>query len=426
MGNFALRPAGLATLVMLLGSLSGCGESKSAQRVAKPVKVVATRPVTNRVTDYQDFTGRLSAVYTVDIRARVSGYVEKVPFKEGERVRKGDLLVLIDPRPYLADLNLARANHELSKADRNLQEKNKLRAEAIVKSQAVSQEDYETTVATFQKSKATVDAMKANEERAHLYFDFTRVTAPFDGRISRRLIDPGNLVTADTTILTTLVTEDPLYAYFDVDERTYLDLVTGHGHSASLSSDKSPLGNQGSPMPVLMSLANESTDSGFTHAGFIDFVDNQVVATTGTLRLRGNFPNPQGVLKPGLFVRIRLPLSQPYDAIVVPEEAVLNDQGRKYVWVINDKDEVEYRSVEPGQALKGLTVIKRGLSLKDRVMISGMQRVRQGAKVEVDLQAPSKPPPSPLTQILVSQSTAQAAASPKPEKRMKTDDKVTR
>jgi RND family efflux transporter MFP subunit len=384
--------AASGALVLFLSVLSGCNESQSAQRVAKAIKVVATSPVTNKVTDFQDFTGRLSAVYTVDIRARVSGYVDMVPFKEGDVVRKGDLLFFIDQRPYAADLNLAKANFKLSEADRNLQEKNKRRVEPLVESRAVSQEDYETTVATFEKSNATVDAMKANQERAQLYYNFATVKAPLNGRISRRFVDPGNLITANTTILTTLVTEDPVYAYFDVDERTYLNLVTGSAHTRSLSSEQSPLSTHDSPLPVLMSLANEPPDVGFTHAGFIDFVDNQVVATTGTLRLRGSFPNPQRILKPGLFVRIRLPLGKPYDAIVIPEEAVLNDQGRKYVWVVNHKDEVEYRSVEPGQALKGLTVIKKGLSLKDRVMISGMQRVRQGAKVEVELQAPPKPP----------------------------------
>jgi multidrug efflux system membrane fusion protein len=234
--------------------------------------------------------------------------------------------------------------------------------------------------------------MRAAQERAQLYLDWTRVTAPVTGRISRRFVDPGNLVTADVTILTSIVTQDPMYAYFDVDERTYLDLVgpAANGPSTMLSALH---------LPVRMSLANEHQDGDFVfpHAGTVDFVDNQVNANTGTIRLRGVFPNKNGKLKAGLFVRIQLPIGSPYQTILIPDEALLSDQGRKYVYVLNDKDEVEYRPVQVGRAVRGLRVIKpaeagkegqEGLTLRDRVIVNGQQQVRPKMTVQVKMTNP--------------------------------------
>src|SRR5947207_791485 len=186
--------------------------------------------------------------------------------------------------------------------------------------------------------------MEAAKERTQLYLDYTKVIAPVTGRISRRFVDPGNLITADTTVLTTIVTEDPMYAYFDVDERTYLDLL------ASVSPGQ---GAWGLDLPVMMRLANETE---FDRVGTVDFVDNRVIANTGTVRMRGQFKNPSGFLKAGLFTRVRLPLGSPYKAIVIPDEAILSDQERKYVWVVNGKNEVEYRSVKLGQSIRDLRV----------------------------------------------------------------------
>jgi RND family efflux transporter MFP subunit len=396
---FPFSVAGLA----LAALVAGCTPAARAPD-KKPSEVVVTTPITDEVTDYQDFTGRLDALKTVDIRARVSGFVLSAPFKEGDEVREGNVLFLIDPASYGADVNLASANLKLAKADQNLQQKIAARARKLIGDQAMAQEDYDTAVATWEKSRATVEAMGATKDRAQLYLDWTRVTAPLSGRISRRLVDPGNLVTADNTILTTLVNDQQLYAYFDVDERTYLELVgTREAGKSSLPA--------GLRFPVLMRLANEDE---FGRSGIVDFIDNRVSASTGTIRMRAVFENPKGLLRSGLFVRIRLPIGKPYRALLVPDEALLSDQGKKYVFVVNDSDEVVYRPVALGQETKGLRVIKEGVSAGERVIITGMQRVRQGAKVQVKVQAPPKPPGSALGKLLNLHSPQHAQTQSKP------------
>jgi RND family efflux transporter MFP subunit len=419
-GQARWRRHGWRVPAILLGALlvAGCNHSAQPAKGPKVVEVVATMPITELVTDRQEFTGRLSAVKAVEIRARVTGYVNEVPFKEGDAVNEGDLLFQIDPRSYQADLNQAKANLVLAEAERNVQEKNTSRARRLLPSKAISQEDYDTIVATCEKSRASVEAMRATVDRAKLYLDWTRVTSPVTGRISRRYVDPGNLVMADNTVLTSVVTEDPMYAYFDVDERTFLDLG---GSTARTQSPQSV----GLHFPVTMSLANEnkSGEFQFTHAGTVDFVDNQINANTGTIRLRGVFPNPTWALKPGLFVRIRLRIGAPYPAILIPDEALLSDQGRKYVFVLNDKDEVEYRPVKIGPTIRGLREYKHaatdqdgsasrtatedvmlrvikpadtgkegkeGLSQGERVIVTGQQQVRPKMQVQVKMQEPPK------------------------------------
>ena len=320
------RGQGLAafSFIALCGAVllaAGCSQAPSTSNV-EPPQVDVTTPVTGTVTDYEDFTGRLDALKTTDIRARVSGYVIEAPFKEGDEVTEGKVLFEIDPRTYEADLNQAEANLKLAIADSKLQEKNAKRATTLVRSNAMSQEDYETAAATAEKARATVKSVEAARNRAKLYVDYTKVKAPWSGRISRRMVDPGNLVNADNTVLTTMVTENPLYAYFDVNERTYLDLMQSSNTRQSTAEMR---------FPVLMRLANEGE---FTRPGTVDFVDNRVNAMTGTVRMRGVFPNDAKVLKPGLFVRIRLPIGTPYQSLLIPDEAVLSDQGRKYVFVV--------------------------------------------------------------------------------------------
>jgi RND family efflux transporter MFP subunit len=391
----------------------GCNHSAPAAQGPKPVEVVATTPIAYDVTDYQDFTGRLDAFETVDIRPRASGYVTEVPFKEGDEVHEGDLLFQIDPRPYQVDLNQAEANLKQAEADRVLQEKIAARGRQLINGGTISKEEYDTNVASAAKARATVGAMQAACDRCKLYLSFTRVTAPFHGRISRRFVDPGNLVKADDTILTSLVNDDPVYAYFDVDERTYLDLLktAKHGPAASWMKNLQ--------FPVLMRLANEEE---FQRAGTVNFIDNRVIGTSGTIRMRGLFKNPKGgILKSGLFVRIRLPIGQPYPSLLIPDEAVLSDQGRKKVYVVNAENVVEYRAVEIGQAIQGLRVIKTGLSPGDRVIIKGMQRVRLKAAVQVTMQPPPKPPDSPLGRLVAKH----AGSGPKLEDRgQKTEDRA--
>jgi RND family efflux transporter MFP subunit len=378
--------------IALLGAVlaAGCGQS-TRPRADKTVEVVVTTPISDEVLDYQDFTGRLDAFRTVEIRARATGYVNEAPFKEGDPIRKGEVLFHIDPRPYKADLAQAEANLKQAVADRNLQEMNAARARRMFSTRAMNKEEYDQIAAARDKSDATVGAMEAARDRAALYLDYTRVTAPLSGRISRRNVDPGNLVKADDTLLTTIVADDPVYAYFDVDERTYLDLV-GEKPSASPSARLDQL-----KLPVLMRLANEEE---FIHPGYVDFVDNRLNGNTGTIRMRGVFKNPRGTLKGGLFVRIRLPIGNPYRALLIPDEALQSDQGRKFAYVVDAEDKVEYRSVKLGQAIHGLRVIKEGLQAGERVIVIGMQRVRPKLQVQVQMQAPPRRPESPLKMLL--------------------------
>jgi RND family efflux transporter MFP subunit len=367
--------------------MSGC---HPAPPPAKPKpEVEVTSPTTDTVTDYQDFTGRLDAVKTVDIRARVSGYVTEVPFKEGDIVKEGDLLFQIDPRTYEADYNQTVANYKQAVADEDLQEKNIVRAKKLVGTGAITGEEYDTVVGALEKARAVVASAIATRDRAKLYLDYTRVVSPVTGRVSRRFIDPGNLVNADNTVLTTIVTEDPMWAYFDVDERTYLDLVNG---------GMMPVGPVKDGPKVLMRLANEKD---YPHSGTVNFVDNRLNGNTGTIRLRGEFPNPNRTLKSGLFVRIRLPVGKPYAAVIIPDESVQSDQGKKYVFVVKDEKvegenpkqekkvkKVEYQEVELGQAIGNKRVIKKGLTGKEQVVTSGMQRIKAG--VEVEIKEPKK------------------------------------
>jgi RND family efflux transporter MFP subunit len=374
---------------LLAASAVGCNQTAAPSEKKAP-DVFVTTAVRGEVTDYQDFTGRLDGYRTVDVRPRVTGYVVSAPFKEGDRVREGDILFEIDQQTYRADLNLAAANHKLAKADQNLQLKVADRARVLVRDRAMSQEDYDTAVATAEKSQATVEAMGATRDRAQLYLNYTHVTAPLSGRISRRLVDPGNLVNADNTILTTIVSDNQLYAYFDVDERTYLELI---GHKTSEQSSWL----EGLRFPVLMRLANEEQ---FERSGVIDFIDNRVNGNTGTLRMRAVFDNAKGVLRAGLFVRIRLPIGSPYQALLVPDEAILSDQGRHYVYVVNDENKAVYRSVTLGQEIHGLRVIQKGVAAGERIVVNGMQRVRRNEEVRATMQNPPDPPDSPLGRLL--------------------------
>jgi multidrug efflux system membrane fusion protein len=397
---------GIVAVLVVSAAAGGCHRTPPP-KMSKVPEVVVTTPVLGEVTDYQDFTGRMDALKTVEIRPRVSGYITEAPFVEGDIVKEGDLLFQIDPRPYEAEVHQAKANLKLAEADLVLQTKRAARAIEVVRSGAVSPEDVDQLVAAREKARASVGAMKAALERAELNLEFTHVTAPplrddqgkpLVGRISRRMVDPGNLVNADQTILTTLVSVDPMYAYFDVDERTYLELaaITSQGANSWFSALQ---------FPVLMRLANEEE---FTTKGYVNFLDNRLNANTGTVRMRGVFANPSGVLKSGLFVRIRLPIGVPYKTLLIPDEALLSDQGRKYVYVVkkgkNDKgeevDKVEYRSVQLGQALQGLRVIKAGLTEGERVIVAGMQRVRPGVVVQTKMREPPPPPESSLTKIL--------------------------
>ena len=362
------------------------GGLKPTAADAAPPEVGVSRPAVRMVTDYEDFTGRLQAVASVEVRARVTGHLEKAHLKEGGEVKAGDLLFQIDPRPYQADLDLAEADLKLAEAELSLQERVLARARQMV-AKNVAKEELDQHVAAVHKARATVAARKAARERARLFLDWTRVTARITGRISRRFVDPGNLVNADTTLLTTIVSTDPMYAVFDLDERTALRLM-------QLARDEKVKAFQEAQTPVSLGLAGEE---GFPWRGILNFVDNQVDADTGTLRCRAVFANADSVLLPGAFVRIRLPVGAPKQALLVPEEAIGTDERQKFLYVLDDQNKVTYRRVRLGPAQDGLRVIAEGLKPGERVVVSGLPRLKPGMAVkphEVALpdRTPSAPP----------------------------------
>jgi RND family efflux transporter MFP subunit len=365
-------------------TLAGIAFAVSAEAADVPPEVKVSRPVVRQVTDFDEFNGRTEAALRVDLRARVTGYLDKVSFKEGAEVKQGDVLFEIDPRPYLAEVDRAEARLALSVARLKRAEAEVKRAKALLAVRAITQEEFDKLVADQAEAEAGVAVAKADREAARVNLGFTKVTAPIAGRIGRRFADPGNLVKADETVLAAIVSADPMHVYFDVDERTVLRVrrAVREGKVKSLEV---------AAIPVAVRLADEE---GFPRQGQIDFIDNHLDAEKGTLRARAVLANSDGLLLPGLFVRARLALGAPYKVLLVPERAILTDEGRKFVWVVNDKDAVEYRPVVLGAVVPdGLRVVREGLKEGDRVAVGGLQGLRAGTTVKpVDVPGREKDP----------------------------------
>jgi multidrug efflux system membrane fusion protein len=374
-----LRIGNLASAAMLLVVLvAGCekfqpGPLAAAPPPPKPPEVVYTLPTTAEVTDYEDFTGRTVAIPTIEIRARVTGYLEKINFKdlEGEDVKRGSVLFEIDPRPYRAEVlreqaNLHQAEAHLRRLDLDYQ-----RALKLIESKSISREQFDLAKGQREEGAASIDMINANLALARLNLGYCEVKAPIDGRVSRTQLDPGNLVRSDETILTTIVSIDPIYAYFEVDERTMLRIrrYIEEGRVKSVEEQ----------VPVWIGLADEE---GFPHEGKVNFFDNRLDTATGTLQLRGVFDNADRVLAPGLFARVRLPIGKPYRALMVSEQALGTDQEQKYVYVVDKDNKAEYRRVDVGRLQRGRRVVLKGLAEGERVVVSGLQRIRPGAEVQ--------------------------------------------
>jgi RND family efflux transporter MFP subunit len=358
-------------VVLAFGAVvAGCNKPVAKVAASKPPEVLFDRPTTKTVTDYEDFTGRTEAIATIDMRARVTGYLEKAFFRDGADVKQGEVLFEIDPRTYQAELDRTDALVKQNEAGLSRATLDFERETRMYKKGVVPKEEYDKSLDVRLEAEATLASARAMRATAALNFGFTKVISPVTGRISRRLVDPGNLVKADDTLLTTIVSVDPMYAYFDIDERTMLRLRRLRFEGKIKSSREKDL-------VVQIGLADEE---GFSLTGTINFVDNRVDATTGTLRVRAAIPNAKGFVSPGQFVRIRLPVGSPHDSIVVPEQALGTDQGVRFLYVLNDKDEVVYRKVKVGQLNEGNRVIESGISTSDRVIVSGIQRVRPGSK----------------------------------------------
>ncbi|MGO4702638.1 efflux RND transporter periplasmic adaptor subunit [Dyella sp. 2RAB6] len=343
--------------------LGSRGETHAQAAAGGPPEVTVAQVLVRAVNDSNEFTGRLQAVDTIQLRPRVSGYVDSVHFTEGAMVKKGQLLFRIDPRPYQAEVDRLQANLSQARSELTLADANAARGQRLLEQHAVSREEGDRLSTAAQSAKAQLASTGAALEAAKLNLGFTEVRAPVDGRVSNALITPGNLVTSND-VLTSVVSVNPVYAYFDVDEHSYLKLE-------QLRRER------GVAPKVTMALSNEQ---GFPHAGRIDFVDNQLRAGSGTIRLRAVFDNADGSYTPGLYVRVQLRSDSQRPRALIDDRAVASDLGNKYVLVLKDR-KVEYRRVVTGPLLDGLRVVDEGLGKDDVVVVNGLQHVRPGAEV---------------------------------------------
>ena len=397
---------GSLLLLLLLVPIGGCQGSNGAPVKPPPPEVKFQLPVVGNVTDYADFPGSSDAIVTVQVRSRVSGYMTKVYFKDGTMVEEGNLLFEIDPRQYKAELERAEGNLQQIEAHGRRLKKEYERARNLLKKGSVSQEEFDRYESDFKETEANLEIAKANRDLAALNLDWTEVRAPSGGLLSRRMVDPGNLIRADDTVLTSIVTQDPMYVYFDVDEQNMLKV-------RHLLRDGKIKAKSEKEVPVLFGLSDESPN--FPHTGTVDFTDNRVDINTGSLRFRAAVRNEKGILTPGLFVRVRLPIGDPHPTLFVPEEALASDQGRKIVYTVEWKpvdadvkpvteaksghDEAkpshDEKAKEPkmgwvvavkplkiGSLRDGFRAVEEGLAPTDKVIVTGLQRVRPGKEVK--------------------------------------------
>jgi RND family efflux transporter MFP subunit len=361
-------PVGFIVVAMVL---AGCAPQAAPAPQAPPVSVA--KVLERKVNDWDEFTGRIQAIDSVEIRPRVSGYIERVAFTEGGLVKKGDLLFVIDPRPYRAELAKAQADAAAAKTRAELARNEVARAERLLSARAISQEEYDERVNRAQETSSGVAAAAAAVEVARLNLEFTQVVSPIDGRVSKAEVTPGNLVGSGerATLLTTVVSVDPVYVEFTGDEQVYLKYI-------SMSKSGERASSRDEPNPVWMGLANEE---GFPHPGYMSFVDNQLDPATGTIRGRAIFRNPDGVFTPGLFARVKLLGSGKYDAILISDRAVGTDQSQKFVLVVGADNTLSYRPVKLGRIVQGLRVVLAGLQPGETIVVNGVQHVRPGMPV---------------------------------------------
>jgi len=381
-GFLALAGLSLAAL-----TVSGGKEPPAAP----PLQAVTVAAVPEReITEWDEFTGRLEAVDQVEIRARVSGYIKRVTFDEGKEVRKGEVLFEIDPRPYEADLARAEAELERARSAASLARSEVQRASNLVDVQAISREEFDSRTSAEAQGGATVRAAEAAVQTARLNLEWTRVRSPIAGRVSNALVTAGNLVQAGPPageVLTTVVSVDSMYLYFDSDEQTYLRYA-GRARTSGGTNWRT------ARLPVYLGLANET---GFPHEGRLDFVDNQVDPRSGTIRTRAVFSNRSRALTPGLFARVKLVGTQKTSATLVRDAAIGTDQDRKFVLVVGAGDTLAYRPIAPGRLSDGLRIVSSGLKPGERIVVNGLMRVRPGMKVAPTLEpmVPDSVTPAP-------------------------------
>ncbi len=389
--------AAFLALVVALAGFAGCRKAPAAQQQGPlPVNVVVAEE--KEVTEWDEFTGLIDAVESVEIRARVSGYITEIRFKAGAIVNKDDLLFVIDPRPYQADLDRATANVEQAQAQMKLAEIEFKRTKGLRERNVVSPEEFDQKAATLQQAEASVRAATAAKDAADLNLKFTQVKSPITGRVSNERVTVGNLVTTgggSDTLLTTVVSVDPLYVYMDADENIVLKYLKLRDEGKRKSAREQPI-------PVYIQLANET---GFPHEGMIDFVDNRVDPTTGTLRARAVLKSWNELLSPGYFVRVRAPGGIPYRGVLVEDKVISSQQGVKYAYVVKADHTIERRNLETGTLFEGRRIVKSGLKDGEQVVSTRLQILQPGMAVQ-PIPEPKKETPSPAP--------APAAADAKP------------
>jgi RND family efflux transporter MFP subunit len=373
--------------------LSACDQTKPPAAAPPPPTVIVAKPVKKTVVDRDEYVGRFVAVDSVEVRARVSGYLEKVHFTDGQIVKQGDLLFTIDRRPFQNALGQARANLEQAKANLAFAETDLARAQQLVREKTISEQVFDQRTQAARTARASVAANEAAVRQAELDLEFTELRAPVSGRIGDRRVSPGNLVTGgtagNTTLLATIVSTDPIRFEFTFDEASYLRYVR-----LSDKGDKD-IATRGSQTPVALKLIDEKD---FGHKGSVDFLNNVIDTSSGTIRGRAQFENALGLFTPGMFGRVQVPGSAPYDALTVPDVAIGTEQVRKLVYVVGDDNIPRPRYVTLGPVVDGMRVIKEGLGPDDKVVVNGLMRIRPGQKVTPQEQgaaaAAGAPPPA--------------------------------
>ncbi|AFM59830.1 MULTISPECIES: efflux RND transporter periplasmic adaptor subunit [Enterobacter] len=363
-GNFHLNALGA---VLLSALLVGCDEGVAQNAAPQAPTVSAADVVVKSISQWDSFNGRIEAVESVQLRPRVSGYIDKVNYTDGQEVKKGQVLFTIDDRTYRATLEQAQAALARAKTQASLAQSEANRTDKLVNTHLVSREEWEQRRAAAVQAQADIRAAQAAVDAAQLNLDFTKVTAPIDGRASRALITSGNLVTAgdSASVLTTLVSQKTVYVYFDVDESTYL-------HYQNLARSGQGAASDHLALPVEIGLVGED---GYPHQGKVDFLDNQLTPSTGTIRMRALLDNSQRQFTPGLFARVRLPGSAEFQATLIDDKAVLTDQDRKYVYVVDKESKAQRRDITPGRLADGLRIVQQGLKPGDKVIVDGLQKV---------------------------------------------------
>lgn len=367
---------------------AGC-ERPGGPPAPPPPAVTVSHPISREVIEWDEYTGHLESPESVNVDARVSGLILEAPFVEGSIVEKGKLLFVIDPSPFKADYEAKLADVSKAEAQTALANVQFQRADELHKVKSLSDQEYDNAVANFRQAMAVLSGAKAAAELSKLSLEWTQVVAPIKGRVSRKYVTPGNLINGgagQATLLTTIQSIDPIYHYADVNEAAVLKYQ-------QLARERKRVSARDAPIPVFMALGNETT---FPHEGVVDFVDNKVDPGTGTIRARGVFPNPDGLLTPGFFARVRVPGSGRYTTLLVPDAAVGTDQNIKYLLVVNGEDKVEVRPVTLGAVFGRLRSIEKGVSVADRVIVNGLQSARPGSKVAPQ-EAPIPPDALQLT-----------------------------